>query len=151
MIDAFLYLPDYSIGHMIAFQVERQMEKAGAIGPEFERMAKLGNIAPDLWMTAGHGRARRPRGASRRDGESPFDDPLSATSELSAPYSSRHENDFLDGDLRGAPRGFCFLVRVHDEDAAKEVLPFIADDYPKALALARAEKKPIFLETWAPW
>jgi hypothetical protein len=35
--------------------------------------------------------------------------------------------------------------------AAKEVLPFIADDYPKALAAARAEKKPIFLETWAPW
>ena len=35
--------------------------------------------------------------------------------------------------------------------AAKDVLPFIADDYPKALALARAEKKPIFLETWAPW
>ena len=34
---------------------------------------------------------------------------------------------------------------------AKEVLPFIADDYPKALALARAEGKPIFLETWAPW
>jgi hypothetical protein len=33
----------------------------------------------------------------------------------------------------------------------KEVLPFIADDYPKALAAARAEKKPIFLETWAPW
>ncbi len=32
-----------------------------------------------------------------------------------------------------------------------EVLPFIADDYPKALALARAEGKPIFLETWAPW
>ncbi len=55
MIDAFLYLPDYSIGHMIAFQVERQMEKAGAIGPEFERMAKLGNIAPDLWMTQAAG------------------------------------------------------------------------------------------------
>ena len=35
--------------------------------------------------------------------------------------------------------------------APKEVLPFIADDYPKALAAARAEKKPIFLETWAPW
>jgi hypothetical protein len=33
----------------------------------------------------------------------------------------------------------------------QEVLPFIADDYPKALALARAENKPIFLETWAPW
>ena len=50
MIDSFLYLPDYPLGHMIAFQIERQMEKAGAIGPEFERMAKLGNIAPDLWM-----------------------------------------------------------------------------------------------------
>jgi hypothetical protein len=35
--------------------------------------------------------------------------------------------------------------------SGKEVLPFIADDYPKALALARAEGKPIFLETWAPW
>jgi hypothetical protein len=55
MIDAFLYLPDYPIGHMIAFQIERQMEKSGAIGPEFERMAKLGNIAPDLWMTQATG------------------------------------------------------------------------------------------------
>ena len=34
---------------------------------------------------------------------------------------------------------------------AAEVLPFIADDYPRALAAARAEKKPIFLEAWAPW
>jgi hypothetical protein len=50
MIDSLLYLPDYPIGHMIAFQVERQMEKAGAIGPEFERIAKTGNVAPDLWM-----------------------------------------------------------------------------------------------------
>jgi len=43
------------MGHMIAFQIERQMEKVGAIGPEFERMAKLGNIAPDLWMTQATG------------------------------------------------------------------------------------------------
>ncbi len=35
--------------------------------------------------------------------------------------------------------------------APREVLPFIADDYPKALAAAKAEKKPIFLEAWAPW
>ena len=27
MIDAFLYLPDYPIGHMIAFQIEEQMER----------------------------------------------------------------------------------------------------------------------------
>ncbi len=50
MIDSMLYLPDYPVGYMIAFQIEQQMEKAGAIGPEFERMATAGNIAPDLWM-----------------------------------------------------------------------------------------------------
>jgi hypothetical protein len=50
MIDSFLYLPDYPIGHMIAFQIEEQMEKAGNIGSEFERMAVVGNVVPDLWM-----------------------------------------------------------------------------------------------------
>jgi len=50
LVDEFLYLPDYPIGHMIAFQIERQMEKAGNVGAEFERMATAGNIAPDLWM-----------------------------------------------------------------------------------------------------
>ena len=50
MIDSFLYLPDYPIGHLIAFQVEAQMNKAGAIGPEFERMAKMGRVTPDMWM-----------------------------------------------------------------------------------------------------
>jgi hypothetical protein len=35
--------------------------------------------------------------------------------------------------------------------APREVLPFIADDYPKALAAAKAAKKPIFFEAWAPW
>jgi hypothetical protein len=50
MIDSFLYLPDYPMGHMIAFQIEEQMKKTGSIGPEFERMAKMGRISPDLWM-----------------------------------------------------------------------------------------------------
>ncbi|HEX8921805.1 MAG TPA: hypothetical protein VF766_10030 [Pyrinomonadaceae bacterium] len=50
MIDSFLYLPDYPIGHMIAFQIEEQMEKAGNIGPEFERMAVTGSVVPDIWM-----------------------------------------------------------------------------------------------------
>jgi hypothetical protein len=50
MIDAFLYLPDYPIGHLIAFQIEQQMKKAGSIGVEFERMAKMGAVTPDLWM-----------------------------------------------------------------------------------------------------
>jgi hypothetical protein len=50
MIDSFLYLPDYPIGHLIAFQIEEKMNKSGSIGPEFERMAKEGRITPDLWM-----------------------------------------------------------------------------------------------------
>ena len=33
----------------------------------------------------------------------------------------------------------------------KPVLPFIADDYAKALQQARARKLPIFIESWAPW
>ncbi len=31
------------------------------------------------------------------------------------------------------------------------VLPFIEDDYPKALAEARSHKVPIFIEASAPW
>jgi hypothetical protein len=31
------------------------------------------------------------------------------------------------------------------------VLPFIHDDYPRALAQARARKLPLFIESWAPW
>jgi hypothetical protein len=50
MIDSFMYLPDYPIGHLISFQIEAQMKKAGNIGKEFERMAKLGRVTPDLWM-----------------------------------------------------------------------------------------------------
>ncbi len=34
---------------------------------------------------------------------------------------------------------------------AKSVLPFISDDYTKALAQARARKLPLFIEAWAPW
>ena len=56
MIDGFMYLPDYPIGHMIARQVEEQMEKSGKLGPEFERICKTGNVAPDLWMQIATGR-----------------------------------------------------------------------------------------------
>ena len=55
MIDSFLYLPDYPIGHMIAFQLEEHMKKTGPIGPEFERVARLGRLAPDLWMKSATG------------------------------------------------------------------------------------------------
>jgi len=50
MIDAFLYLPDYPIGHMIAHQIEEQMKKTKSIGREFERMAVMGRVTPDVWM-----------------------------------------------------------------------------------------------------
>ena len=60
MIDSFLYLPDYPIGHLIAFQIEEQMRKAGAIGPEFERMAKMGHVTPDLWMENATGKPVSP-------------------------------------------------------------------------------------------
>ena len=34
---------------------------------------------------------------------------------------------------------------------AAPVLPFIEDDYPRALAEARATNRPIFVDGWAPW
>ena len=33
----------------------------------------------------------------------------------------------------------------------ERTLPFVADDYAKALAEARAQKLPLFIEAWAPW
>jgi hypothetical protein len=45
-----LYVTDYPIGHMIAFQIEEQIKKTPALGVEFERMAKFGSLLPDLWM-----------------------------------------------------------------------------------------------------
>ena len=43
---------DYHLdeGPELFFQVEGQMRKTGKIGPEFERMAKMGRVTPDLWM-----------------------------------------------------------------------------------------------------
>lgn len=55
MINETLYLPDYPLGHMIAFQVEDQMAREGRFGAEFERMARLGAVTPDLWMTQATG------------------------------------------------------------------------------------------------
>ena len=35
--------------------------------------------------------------------------------------------------------------------AHRTSLPFINDDYPKALAEAKARNLPLFIEAWAPW
>jgi hypothetical protein len=38
-----------------------------------------------------------------------------------------------------------------DTRPAAEALPFIENDYARALGEARAHQRPIFVETWAPW
>lgn len=50
MVNNFLYLPDYPIGHLIAHQIEEHIEKAGNLGAEFERMSRYGGVTPDQWM-----------------------------------------------------------------------------------------------------
>jgi hypothetical protein len=35
--------------------------------------------------------------------------------------------------------------------ARAESLPFVKDDYVKAVAQAKAKNVPIFVEAWAPW
>ena len=34
---------------------------------------------------------------------------------------------------------------------AKEVVPFIEDDFTRAVAAAKTKKEPIFVDAWAPW
>ena len=34
---------------------------------------------------------------------------------------------------------------------AREVLPFIEDDFAKAVARGKTKKQPIFVDAWAPW
>lgn len=57
MIDSFLYLPDYPIGHLIAHQIEGNIKKSGSIGDEIQRIVKPGSILPDLWMQNATGSA----------------------------------------------------------------------------------------------
>jgi hypothetical protein len=54
MIDEKLYLPDYPLGHIIAFQIEEYV-KGKNLGAEMERMCRLGSITPDEWMKAAVG------------------------------------------------------------------------------------------------
>ena len=49
-----LYLPDYPLGHIIAFQVAAKL-RSGDFGAQFERMARLGSLTPDAWMRAAVG------------------------------------------------------------------------------------------------
>jgi hypothetical protein len=60
MIDAALYLPDYPIGHVIGFQVERFLE-GKSLGVEMERMCVAGRLIPQLWMKNAVGSEISPR------------------------------------------------------------------------------------------
>jgi hypothetical protein len=54
LIQAALYLPDYAIGQIVAFQVAPRL-MAGAFGEGVERMTRLGRLTPDAWMRAATG------------------------------------------------------------------------------------------------
>lgn len=49
MISNGLYLPDYPIGHIIAFQLNKRF-RGREFGAEFERVARQGRLTPDAWM-----------------------------------------------------------------------------------------------------
>ena len=49
MINSFLYLYRYPIGHLIAFQLEEKL-RGPEFGKAFERAASFGRVLPDLWM-----------------------------------------------------------------------------------------------------
>lgn len=46
--------------------------------------------------------------------------------------------------------GVLFAMAATPAGAAREVLPWV-EDFPKAVAQARAKNLPIFVEAWAPW
>ncbi|MCE5205620.1 MAG: hypothetical protein LLF80_05885 [Porphyromonadaceae bacterium] len=54
MIDYPLYLPNYPMGHLIAFQIEQQV-RGKNMADEIERMFIQGRIIPQLWMKNGVG------------------------------------------------------------------------------------------------
>jgi hypothetical protein len=60
MIAYALYLPDYTLGHLIAFQVEDYF-KTHKLGKEMERMCALGMILPNMWMKQAVGKKISPQ------------------------------------------------------------------------------------------
>ncbi|HET9950653.1 MAG TPA: hypothetical protein VFS09_02545 [Candidatus Eisenbacteria bacterium] len=54
IVNSALYLPDYAIGHIVAFQLADRLRKA-PFGDEVERLARLGRLTPDAWMRAAVG------------------------------------------------------------------------------------------------
>ncbi len=44
-----LYLPDYAIGHVLAFQIDQRLWE-GDFGAEVERITRQGRLTPDAWI-----------------------------------------------------------------------------------------------------
>src|SRR4029079_11280500 len=53
-----MYLFNYVLGHLIAFQVEQLVagKDKATFAKEFERVARIGSILPDLWMKQATGK-----------------------------------------------------------------------------------------------
>jgi len=49
IINAALYLPDYAIGEIVAFQIGGLLRER-PFGAEIERLARLGRLTPEAWM-----------------------------------------------------------------------------------------------------
>ena len=60
MINSGMYLPDYPLGHIIAFQIEEYF-KTHKLGVEMERMCRLGSITPRDWMRQAVGEEISPK------------------------------------------------------------------------------------------
>lgn len=56
MVSYPLYLADYPLGHIIAFQIGEKL-RGPALGAEFERVARQGRLTPDAWMRGAAGEA----------------------------------------------------------------------------------------------
>jgi hypothetical protein len=46
---------------------------------------------------------------------------------------------------------FILILMAAPIASAREVLPFIENDYAKALARAKTKNVPLFVDAWAPW
>lgn len=55
------------------------------------------------------------------------------------------------GPARAAAGASRSARSVSEASGPKMVLPFIRDDYTRALTEARTRKLPLFIEAWAPW
>jgi len=53
MVNSPMYLPNYPFGHIIEYQIEEhfsQLSDPKVIGPEIERIWKIGRLTPQAWM-----------------------------------------------------------------------------------------------------